>query len=186
MAGRLLYRTRQFWHYLSASPASNDLDSIKEYLPLHLYSLFLDLSNEEQAHSINILTKLLENGEENPELLRAALLHDVGKSRFPLRMWERVFIVIAKSSFSEGVKTCGKNNPLAPSPGIWNRLIWSLKKPFMVAEMHPEWGAKMVSDAGGSPLLVSLIRRHQEELEGLSICEEDGLLEKLQIFDDES
>jgi hypothetical protein len=33
---------------------------------------------------------------------------------------------------------------------------------------------------------VSLIRRHQEELEGLSICEEDGLLEKLQIFDDES
>jgi hypothetical protein len=186
MSGRLLYRTRQFWHYLAASPASHDLETVKDILQPSLYALFSSLAPEEQAHSIKILNRFLEMGEKHTDLLMAALLHDVGKSRFPLRLWERVFIVIGKHLFPQLSKDWGMNNPLTPQPGLWNRFSWAMKKPFMVSELHPQWGAEMVAAAGGSSLLAALVRRHQQKLVEPPTAEEDVLLAKLLMVDDES
>jgi hypothetical protein len=186
MAGRILYRTRQFWHYLSSSPAYQDIENIKSILQPPLFVLFSGMSQEEQAHSANILKKLLQKGEKNPELLSAALLHDVGKSRFPLRLWERVFIVLAKMVFPQRCRTWGANNSLAPPSGAWRGFFWRLKKPFMVAELHPQWGAEMAAKAGASRRVVSLIRRHQDWLGESPVEEEDRLLAMLQMVDDES
>jgi hypothetical protein len=186
MVGRIRYRTRQFWHYLAAAPAANDLDFIKTLLQAPLYDLFKSLSQEEQAHSINVLNKLLERGQKNPDLLTVALLHDVGKSRFPLRLWERVFIVFVKLVLPERSKSWGNSDLLTATTHGWGRFNWLLKKPFLVAEQHPQWGAEMVSKAGGSPLVVALVARHQEKLTKEPSGEEDTLLSKLQMVDDES
>jgi hypothetical protein len=187
MAGRILYRTRQFWHYLAASPASHDLETIKTFLPPPLLALFSSMSPEEQAHSISILNKLQGQGEQNTNLLAAALLHDVGKSRFPLRLWERVYVVLIKTAVPNLCKEWGANNPLTPAEGAWNGFLWRLKKPFMVAVRHPEWGAEMAAAAGANPQVVALIRRHQDPLTEITVVnEEDGLLRKLQMVDDES
>jgi hypothetical protein len=186
MAGRILYRTRQFWHYLAASPASTDLDTVKKILEPPLLDLFLGMSPEEQAHSINILHKLLEMGENNPDLLAAALLHDVGKNRFPLKLRERVLIVLCKMAFPRHIKRWGAGNHLTPPLGFWKGILWRLKKPLMVAEQHPRWGAEMAFKAGANPLVVSLIRRHQEKLDRTRLNQEVDLLLKLQMVDDES
>lgn len=128
-----------------------------------------------------VLNRLLEQDETNNDLLAAALLHDVGKCCHPLRLWERVVIVLAKSLFPKRVKSWGEGEPFG----------W--KRAFVVAEQHPSWGAELAARAGASPMTVSLIRRHQDLLEDRSrvqtvqdFSSEDGLLYLLQVCDDES
>ncbi|MFP3854524.1 MAG: HD domain-containing protein, partial [Anaerolineales bacterium] len=88
-----------------------------------------------------------------PSLLAAALLHDVGKSRHPLRRWERVLIVLAQALFPAWAERIGHGEPRG-----WRR-------PFVIAEQHPRWGAEMVAEVGSSPKLIRLIAAHQNEPE---------------------
>ena len=110
----------------------------------------------------------------------AALLHDVGKTRYPLRLWERVLIVLGRRMFPEKVKEWGSGDPEG----------W--KRAFVIAQQHPDWGADLVEEAGGSPLTVAIIRRHQQELVGKNLSVEktgdleEQLISKLQRIDDES
>ena len=105
----------------------------------------------EQHHGLRVLKMLREQGETDPDLMVAALLHDVGKSRHRLRVWERVLIVLGKAFFPGQVQRWGQA-PLSK----WNRA-------FVVAEQHPNWGAALALEAGCSALTVDLIRHHQAE-----------------------
>jgi hypothetical protein len=141
-------------------------------------NLFECLQPSEQAHSLEIYHSLLDAHETNHDLLVAALLHDTGKSRFPLRIWERVVIVLCKRLFPAKVQDWGR-----ASPQSW-------KRPFVIAEQHPTWGAELAQQAGASALAVSLIRRHQEPLafdgDPALLSLEDRLLITLQHYDNES
>ena len=171
---RLLYRTRQFLNILFAAPGPGKLADARRILSPSLMALFLSMQASEQTHSLRIFTELLEQGETNSDLLVAALLHDVGKSRSPLRPWERVWIVLGKALFSNRVKRWGKGEPRG-----WRR-------PFVIAEQHPAWGAEMAAQAGASPLAVALIQRHQEPLLNKHETLEDWLLSRLQLLDNEN
>lgn len=177
---RIGYRARQLWLVLRTQPASQDLETVAQILSPSLMGLFLRLQPSEQAHSIAVLCKLESQGEVDPGLQVAALLHDIGKVRFPLRLWERIWIVLGKSFFSSQVKRWGTPPlPEGQAPTGWRRA-------FLIAEGHPEWGARMAAKAGASPLAVSLIRRHQDRVTIQDPSLEDQLLRKLQSVDDES
>ncbi len=154
---RIVYRTRQFWKALQSKPAEIDLERIGQALAPQQMALFTRLQPGEQAHSIHVYCKLIERGEDHPDLLTAALLHDSGKSLYPLRLWERVAIVLAKALAPEGVKRWG-------SSPVGEKAMRSWRRPFLIAEQHPAWGAELAARAGASLLAVSLIRRHQENL----------------------
>ena len=186
IAGRILYRTRQFWRALGANPAPEDLKRVRSVLNPGLMALFLRLSPAEQAHSISVFNKLVENGESHLELLQAALLHDVGKSRFPLRLWERVAIVLGKAAFPQRSHSWGSLPPEGWPPAAGWKILHGLRRPFVVARQHPNWGADMVTQAGGSSLTVTLIRRHQDTSRPESTLQEDQFLSKIQAIDDES
>ena len=189
---RFIYRARQYWHALIDSPAPEDLEQARRILPTPLMDLFMQLQGSEQVHSLRIHERLQEQNEVNKDLLVAALLHDVGKIRYPLHLWERVLIVVSNSLFPEIVKTWGQGEPRG-----WRRS-------FVVAEQHPAWGAEMAAKAGASLMAVALIRRHQEKpanqivkgdhandmLSGQPAEEstllEDRLLSRLQNLDNES
>jgi HD domain len=171
---RILYRSRQFWQALSASPAPEELALTRTYLSPSLLAIFNQMSPSEQTHSLSIARQLIEQGETHPDLLAAALLHDSGKSRHPLRIWERVLIVVGKALFPTQTKRWGQDQPKG----------W--KKAFVVAEQHSEWGAQMAANAGASPLTVALIRHHQSPLERAAASLEDRLLLCLQELDNES
>ena len=171
---RILYRTRQVWHALISFPATEELAQVRSTLTPSLMSLFNRMQASEQAHSLRVFNQLLAQGEKNVDLLVAALLHDVGKSRHPLRLHERVMVVLAKTLFPERVKRWGQGDPSG-----WRR-------PFVVAEQHPAWGAEMVTQAGASPLVAALVYRHQENLQGEVVNREDRLLYRLQLLDNES
>lgn len=169
-----MYRSRQFWQALSASPAPEELALARTYLPPSLLSIFNQMHPSEQAHSLRIARQLVEQGENHPDLLAAALLHDCGKNHHPLHLWERVAIVLGKAWFPNQVKQWGSGKPKG----------W--KKAFAVAAQHGDWGAQMAAHAGASPLAVALIRRHQFPLERPVESLEDRLLLQLQRLDDES
>lgn len=170
----ILYRTRQFWAALSAAPAGKDLDLAAQTLSREQFALFRRMQPSEQAHSLEVLQGLLRQEPIERELAAAALLHDVGKIRFPLRTWERVLIVIAQSALPRQAKAWG-----AAEPDGW-------KRPFVVAEKHPDWGADLAEQAGLGTRGVEVIRRHQRKL--FPTAAEDPLypfLVRLQSLDNE-
>src|SRR5512144_2622625 len=108
---RPLYRLRQFSAALFAKPAPEDLRQVEKFLSPQELALFARLQASEQAHSIEVF-KSLQSGNgthaQEPDLLVAALLHDVGKCRYPLHLWERVWIVLAQALFPSRIEHWGK------------------------------------------------------------------------------
>lgn len=180
---RILYRTRQFWQSLGPAITPEELKQARALLAPSQKVLFDRMQRSEQAHSVRVLRSLLDQGEEDPDLLVAALLHDVGKSRFPLRLWERILTVLGKVFTPRYAQRWGAMRTGEEGvPRGWRRA-------FVVAVRHPDWGAELAGGAGASPLTVKLIRRHQEKLSvsgGRNLSLEERLLLKLQSVDDES
>lgn len=189
-AARILYRTRQLWQILRLAPTQSELEGARSVLAPALFEIFTRMSPGEQSHSLRVYSRLVENGEDHPDLMAAALLHDCGKTLYPLKLWERAWIVIGKALLPR----LSLNWSQGELHELQRLAFW--KRPFVVAERHPGWGADLASRAGASKQAVALIRRHQEKqpakAEHLNppIVEpsyiEDSLLHKLQVADNES
>lgn len=180
---RIIYRTRQFWRAMGEKPSEQDLELVMLMLTPSQISLFKRMAESEQVHSICVLRSLLMKGEKHLDLLTAALLHDVGKSCFPLKLWERVIVVLAKAVSPNWVRGWGSDllTKRQTADG-WRR-------GFIVSENHAHWGAQMAAKAGASPLAVALIKRHQEEIPTYKCIKqslEERLLHALQVADEES
>jgi exopolyphosphatase/pppGpp-phosphohydrolase len=173
--GRVLYRVRQFYLALRADADPRDLEQARSVLTPAQMALFTGMQSNERAHAMSVYRQLMVQGETSSDLLAAALLHDVGKSLSPLRLWERVLIVLARAVFPAQSRRWG-NLPAAGLRG-WRRA-------FVVAEQHPAWGAALAAEASASPRLVALIRLHQELPSTDADPETRRLLSKLQAVDD--
>lgn len=145
----ILYRVRQFIQSIWTISSPRDLQVVQSHLPTALQQLFERMSPADQAHSIRVCQSLLKQGHDDPDLLVAALLHDVGKSIVRPTVWERVLFVLA--------------NRIAPRQVLkWGEAeVKGWKRAFVIAHKHPEWGAELVAEHGGSPAAVDLIRNHQ-------------------------
>ncbi|MEK9161665.1 MAG: HD domain-containing protein [Chloroflexota bacterium] len=148
---------------------SESLAEVKQVLPPPLFELFIQMRPSDQFHSYCVRQMLIERGQTNPDLLLAALLHDVGKAKMPLMIWERVLIVLGFKFFRDRAIQLGR------------RQLTPLARSFVVAVQHPAWGADMVNVAGGSPVLIELIRRHQDKIESQDELSE--MLKALQAVD---
>jgi hypothetical protein len=181
---RIPYRVRQFWRAARLQPSFRDLNLAQTNLTPAQMELFSRMQPAEQAHSLHVARALIERGETDPDLLKAALLHDVGKICHPLKLWERAWIVLGKA-FSPGL---ARKWGATPQDGA---AISFLRRPFIVADQHPDWGAGLALQAGVPALTAELIRKHQIRPQanpaqtGLPPAQ-DRLLGLLQSVDDES
>lgn len=173
------YRVRQFWHALTARPDVDQLDFAAQILMPPLFELFQTMQFSEQAHAVKVGLLLKEQGYQELDLLAAALLHDVGKARYPLRLWERVWIVLGQRFAPGFVSHLMREAVDGGKTGAFHRA-------FLIAEQHPAWGAEIAAQCGASPLVVTLIRRHQDQK--LDDLPEDTirLLSALQAADNEN
>jgi hypothetical protein len=172
MFARLAYRLRQFQRAWRSTPSAAELHQARQLLGPNLWPLFQQMQPGEQAHSLDVLRKVAARGITDPDLLIAALLHDVGKTRSPLTVWDRSWIVLAKKLLPQAVKTWGEGTPTG------------LRRIFVVAEQHPAWGAELAAAAGATPRCVAIIRHHQSPPDPTSPLAEP--LRILQAADDES
>ncbi|HEY1409837.1 MAG TPA: HD domain-containing protein [Promineifilum sp.] len=167
----LAYRLRQLRGILLSGPLSEDArNEVARTLSASELALFSRLSHADQWHSYRVLRTLLDAGYNHPDLMPAALLHDIGKVRHPLSAWDRTVIVVGEALFADRTAKWGSG-----SLAGWQR-------PFVVRACHPEWGAEMAQAAGSRAGSVELIRRHQDKPDGAG-GEQQRLLALLQWAD---
>jgi len=143
-------------------------------------ALFKQMQPSEKEHAIVMVRKLAEQCESQPDLLVAALLHDVGKLRYRLNPMERTVVVLVKAVMPRQSRQWG-----SLAPGEWEDLPgW--RKPFVVAEQHASWGAEIARQAGVSFLTETLIREHHNPNLNKTGEAENSLLHKLWVVDNES
>jgi hypothetical protein len=173
---RARYRVRQaLWHLRRAPLSRAEMEEVRRVLPPALAERFARLSPGEQAHGLRVLRAVAAGAHPyaaRPELLQAALLHDLGKSLAPLNLFERTCVVLARRL----LPTAAARWSRGPERG-WRRA-------FVAAARHPEWGAELAVRAGAAPLVAALIRRHQAPL-AAPRTPEDEMLAVLQAADDD-
>ncbi|NBD35115.1 MAG: HD domain-containing protein, partial [Chloroflexi bacterium] len=132
---------KQFALTLIAPLRPVDHAYVGAYLSPALHTLFERMPRAEQLHGIDIARQLEAQGHHDPDLIAAALLHDVGKIVAPPRLWERVIVVLVEHAAPTFAAFC----PL---------------RGFVTRRRHPQWGANLAARAGAFPRTIDLIRRH--------------------------
>jgi putative nucleotidyltransferase with HDIG domain len=168
-----VYRVRQFVRAVGAWLRPDDAGQVGNYLPAEALKLFMAMPRYDRQHALRVYRLLQEDGHSNPDLLAAALLHDVGKTRpgnGSVRLWHRVSIVLA-DAFSSGLL----QRVASEQAGSW-------RQPFYVQLHHATIGAELAREAGCSRRTVDLIRYH----ENAATQADDPLLPLLRSADGQS
>lgn len=171
----LRYRLWQFWQIVTAVPLEPAARAeIAAVLSPSELALFDQFALNDQWHSYRVMKMLQEVGYDQPALLVAALLHDVGKTKLPLSVWERSLIVLASIFLPRQTAVWGQGEAVG----------W--KRPFAVKIQHPTWSAQMATAVGSDPQAIALIQRHQDPIAPDDQSKEAKLLRLLQWADDQN
>lgn len=168
----LVYRLRQGTRALLAFSRPIDDDLARQYLSPPLFALFGRLQRSEQAHSLNVLRSILAQGDAPPELVAAALLHDCGKVRWQLRIWQKTLAVLVR----KGAPTLFRRWCSGDARNFWAR-------PFVVSEHHPAWSGELLAEAGAPEAVVWLGMHHADPPEHWHGHPYENLLRRLQAAD---
>lgn len=145
---RLPHLVRRFFGVLSARVDPAELAILERYLCPAERALFLSMRVADQRHSLDLCRRLVNDGHVDPDLLRAALLHDVGKAFGELPLPYRVTFALCRL--------------LSPDFASWlaapERPAWC--RPFYLAAHHAVIGARAAERAGSNARVVCLIGGH--------------------------
>ncbi len=154
-------RIRQF-RETSVLPTPADREFAAVHLTEPLLALFLAQHPRDIVHTANTARWLAERGHNDPDLIGAALLHDIGKGE--QRPWDRATYVAA---------THLRLTPLLASSS--SRFAW--RRAFARTRVHSQDGAAALRTAGASERVIDLTLRHHDAAAG------DDMLALLQRAD---
>lgn len=174
---RIGYRVRQFWRMLWAKSDPRELEQVRAAISPELWQLFIKMQPGEKGHAMRMYHRLIEQGNAQPDLLQAALMHDVGKLRYRLNPLQRTMVVLARAAIPGKARQWG-----GLSDEAWND-VPGWRKAFILAEQHATWGADMAHAAGVSTLTETLIREHHHPNMKFVDEEVNNLLHKLWVVD---
>jgi putative nucleotidyltransferase with HDIG domain len=142
----------QFFRQLSPAHDPEVDASLESLLSREELQLVNRLTVADRRHLLETHATLHQNGWQNPELLKAALLHDIGKADETARVTlvHRVVKVLLGRFFP------GLLRKLASNDGGW------LHHGLYLAVEHPRLGAEMARKAGTSDRTCWLIAHHHD------------------------
>ena len=164
------YRVRQFWRAVTARVCPEEWALVGSVLPEPATLLFAGMPRQDQRHGLDVLHSLREQGEDAPELLAAALLHDVAKSE-GVRICHRVFAVLVRALGPEWLARVA-----SPDPASWRFPLWLQLR-------HAERGAELAEAAGCGAATVQLILYHEQAEVPCLLPPLDGWMAQLQAAD---
>lgn len=168
-----VYRVRQGVRALLAFSTPIDEPLAARYLTPALLALFNLMRRSEQLHSLNVLRALLAQENTPPELATAALLHDVGKSRYPVSLVGRTLPVLVRFFSPALFRQLSLGDP--------HRFPF---RPFAVFQHHPAWSGEMLREAGALEAAAWLAEHHADTSERWHTHPLLPLLQRLQWADD--
>jgi hypothetical protein len=175
MSVKIGYRIWQFWKSLDGSPGEEEWQKVQTLLSPGELVLFEQLPTPDQNHSLRVYETLEAGGETDLDVMKAALLHDLGKIKHPLKRWERVFAVLVTGLFPRAYLRWGEGDTSG------------LKHSLVIIKNHPAWGGDLAEEAGSSSRMVWLIRNHENQTPTDPYSENDlKLLRKLQNADNQN
>jgi hypothetical protein len=152
----MFYRFNQLLRAVFATVHQREHEWVHGILTADEQSIFYRQTLTEQRHAIDVALDIhnqqaaiveLYGNIFYEDLLHAALLHDCGKSLFPHRIWQRIFIVF-----------------ICHCPDQWQRLLVRKKnifgKTLVIYKRHPAWGKKITAKAGVPKEIQALIANH--------------------------
>jgi putative nucleotidyltransferase with HDIG domain len=110
------------------------------------YRLYAAMDARDRHHGVVVAKGVLRRAPDaEAALVRAALLHDVGKSDAPYRPWERIAVHVVA--------------PAGPPPWLAHE---GLRRAWNRHRDHARRGADMIRAAGGDPVVADLVARHHD------------------------
>lgn len=168
------YRIQQGIRALLAFTQTVDYELAERYLNIEQMALFRRMARSEQLHSLNVLRDVLAQEEQTShDLVLAALMHDVGKVRYHLAIWQKTIAVLVKKFLPE------LNTKLAAEKHL---TFWSA--PFIVRQHHPKWSGELLAETGASEQAIWLVTYHADSPETWHEHPAYSLLLRLQDADD--
>lgn len=138
-------RVRQFVSHLRATVDDEEVAIAHRVLPTGAADLFDGMPVADRRHGLDVAHRLRGAGQDDADLLAAALLHDAAKGH-RMRLWHRVAGVLLD----------------ALAPGLLLRLARpdprSWRYPFHLYLHHAELSAEMALAAGCGPRTAAFIR----------------------------
>lgn len=152
----MLYRLNQLYNAIFAHVEQNEYLWLNSKLTTKELELFKKQTVTEQRHALDVAYEIRFSRNDiiktygksvYDDLIKAALLHDCGKSLIELKLWQRIFIVIAGYLPNKvKVKMTKKRNLLG--------------KILLVNKLHPAWGKRLASKTGATQNILTLIKNH--------------------------
>jgi putative nucleotidyltransferase with HDIG domain len=157
LAGHAAGRIAQGLSYLAPKRSDRIDTELRHLLSPAESELVARLSVSDRAHVLAVYQRLVQRGYRDADLLKAALLHDVGKADEDARvgLLHRTIAVLL--------------NATVPAILSWlatpNGLSW--RRPFHLVIEHPTLGAQKARDGGCNERVCWLIEHHHDaEVEG--------------------
>jgi hypothetical protein len=139
-----VHRVGQFVAHVRARVAPEEAALARRVLAAPLGDLFDGMPVADRRHALDVAGRLLAAGHDDPDLLAAALLHDVAKGR-RMRLWHRIAGVLL-----EALAPAVLRRLASPDPRSW-------RHPFHLYLHHADLSAQLVVAAGGSPRVATFI-----------------------------
>ncbi|KYZ75201.1 hypothetical protein AXX12_13615 [Anaerosporomusa subterranea] len=166
-------RVKQVLSAIRAEVTPQDAAFVAKHLTQSELELFRQMSLPDQRHCLNVANTVAElagglREVNQPVLIKAALLHDVGRRRGDVSTSDKIMAVISRAVFGSGfAQKWGKQG----RGGAWE----NLRHAFYVSANHPEIGAKLLRQAGTEEQVINLVRYHHHPA-GMADSKELSLL----------
>lgn len=137
-------RLRQF-REASRLPETADYAVAEAHLPPELLDLFRAQHPRDIVHSADTARWLIARGHTEPDLLMAALLHDIGKGQ--QRRFDRVAHVLVGVIRADGIAGASGSR-------------FEMRRALARSAEHSQAGAQLLAATGAPERVVGLTRRH--------------------------
>lgn len=173
-----IQRVQQGVRALLAFATPLDLDLAQQYLSYAELDVFQQMSRAEQLHSLNVLRDVLAQSDTTPHALAVvALLHDVGKSRYHLAVWQKTLAVLVKTFIPKLAIHLAIHLARDEALHFW-------RAPFTVWKYHPQWSGEILRACQSNDVAIWLAEHHQQNADLHKQHPNYHLLCRLQVADD--
>jgi len=147
MAGWWAAKVRRFGRYFIGRVGDRETHELTSWLTPAQLRLFESMHRADQRHGLDVVASLRADGQSDPDLLVAGLLHDCAKGR-ALHVWHRVGWSLAEH-YGRKVERLLLRVPTFPAA-------------FRTLAAHAARSAEMALAAGCTPATAELIRNQAE------------------------